>query len=70
MGMVNVVLNAVMHIYLRHTDFNVLQTEHLLSPAVAPKEVLAQFPPTAILTGDVDPLLDDSIYFFHRLSNY
>jgi hormone-sensitive lipase len=39
----------------------------LVSPAVAPDEVLARLPCTRILVGDCDPLRDESIRFAARL---
>ncbi len=39
----------------------------LLSPLLLPDEVVAKFPPTRIMVGDSDPLLDDSIRFADRL---
>ncbi|KAL3469891.1 CLN3 protein-domain-containing protein [Aspergillus californicus] len=45
-------------------DFN---TDHLLSPVLAPEALLAQFPKTYILTGERDPLVDDTVVFAGRL---
>lgn len=45
-------------------DFN---TDYLLSPVLAPEELLAQFPKTYILTGERDPLVDDTVIFAGRL---
>ncbi|KAL9622304.1 MAG: hypothetical protein Q9160_003315 [Pyrenula sp. 1 TL-2023] len=42
-------------------------TDHLLSPAVAPETLLARFPKTYILTGERDPLVDDTVIFAGRL---
>eukprot|EP01027_Heterolobosea_sp_BB2_P016069 GEZU01022926.1.p1 GENE.GEZU01022926.1~~GEZU01022926.1.p1 ORF type:complete len:811 (-),score=173.29 GEZU01022926.1:61-2493(-) len=39
-----------------------------ISPAIAPDEVLRQFPPTLISTGSLDPLLDDSLFMARRLA--
>jgi acetyl esterase/lipase len=38
-----------------------------ISPAVAPDEYLAQFPPTYLNVGTLDPLFDDCMYFAKRL---
>ncbi|KAL4933458.1 CLN3-domain-containing protein [Aspergillus undulatus] len=45
-------------------DFN---TDYLLSPVLAPEALLAQFPKTYILTGERDPLVDDTVIFAGRL---
>lgn len=45
-------------------DFN---TDFYLSPVLAPDELLAQFPKTYILTGERDPLVDDTVIFAGRL---
>lgn len=42
-------------------------TDHLLCPAVAPDALLARFPKTYILTGERDPLVDDTVLFAGRL---
>lgn len=39
----------------------------LISPGFADEALLKQFPPTIIAVGDIDPLLDDSTFFAHRL---
>ena len=38
-----------------------------MSPTLCPVEILRRFPPTFIQTGELDPLLDDSIDFVHKL---
>jgi acetyl esterase/lipase len=43
-----------------HTDF-------LLSPLLAPESLLAKFPKTYFLTGERDPLVDDTVIFAGRL---
>ena len=42
-------------------------TDYLLSPLLAPEELLAQFPKTYFLTGERDPLVDDTVIFAGRL---
>ena len=42
-------------------------TDHLLCPAVAPESLLKHFPKTYILTGERDPLVDDTVIFAGRL---
>jgi len=39
----------------------------LLSPALAPDDVLRRLPPTNIQVGGFDPLLDDSVDFNTRI---
>mmetsp|Transcript_17813 Transcript_17813/g.29490 ORF Transcript_17813/g.29490 Transcript_17813/m.29490 type:complete len:137 (+) Transcript_17813:2-412(+) len=38
-----------------------------ISPAIAPDHLLRQLPPTYVMCGSLDPLLDDSVYFVRRL---
>ncbi|KAI9373861.1 Alpha/Beta hydrolase protein [Aspergillus egyptiacus] len=60
-------LRAMVILYIgphNRPDFN---TDYLLSPVVAPEELLAQFPKTYILTGERDPLVDDTVIFAGRL---
>ncbi|KAJ0410014.1 hypothetical protein ATCC90586_000873 [Pythium insidiosum] len=40
----------------------------LVSPGLADDRLLELFPPTALVVGDLDPLLDDSVDFYTRLS--
>lgn len=42
-------------------------TDHLLCPAVAPDSLLQKFPKTYFLTGERDPLVDDTVIFAGRL---
>lgn len=42
-------------------------TDFLLSPLLAPESLLAKFPPTWMLTGERDPLVDDTVIFAGRL---
>ncbi|RLN52681.1 hypothetical protein BBJ28_00010482 [Nothophytophthora sp. Chile5] len=39
-----------------------------VSPGLAEDALLEKFPPTALAVGDLDPLLDDSVDFYTRLS--
>ncbi|KAJ9657162.1 hypothetical protein H2198_004520 [Neophaeococcomyces mojaviensis] len=43
------------------------KTDHLLCPAVAPESLLVKFPKTYFLTGERDPLVDDTVFFAGRL---
>ncbi|KAJ5565580.1 hypothetical protein N7535_007218 [Penicillium sp. DV-2018c] len=45
-------------------DFN---TDYFLSPVLAPDALLARFPKTYIMTGERDPLVDDTVIFAGRL---
>ncbi|KAI9824584.1 MAG: hypothetical protein M1832_001674 [Thelocarpon impressellum] len=42
-------------------------TDFLLSPLLAPEALLARFPKTYFLTGERDPLVDDTVIFAGRL---
>lgn len=42
-------------------------TDYLLSPLLAPEALLAKFPKTYMLTGERDPLVDDTVIFAGRL---
>ena len=42
-------------------------TDYLLSPLLAPEALLAKFPKTYFLTGERDPLVDDTVIFAGRL---
>jgi len=42
-------------------------TDYLLSPLLAPESLLAKFPRTWMLTGERDPLVDDTVIFAGRL---
>ena len=47
-----------------HPDFS---TDYLLSPLLAPEELLAKFPKVYFMTGERDPLVDDTVLFAGRL---
>ncbi|KAI4147346.1 MAG: hypothetical protein LQ340_005596 [Diploschistes diacapsis] len=42
-------------------------TDYLLSPLLAPEMLLAEFPKTYFMTGERDPLVDDTVIFAGRL---
>ncbi|KAI9659636.1 MAG: hypothetical protein M1831_003717 [Alyxoria varia] len=42
-------------------------TEYLLSPVLAPEQLLARFPKTYIITGERDPLVDDTVIMAGRI---
>ena len=41
--------------------------DYLLSPVLAPDELLARFPKTFFMTGERDPLVDDTVIFAGRI---
>lgn len=49
-----------------HVDF---ATDYFLSPVLAPTDLLAKFPKTYIVTGERDPMVDDTVIFAERLRN-
>ncbi|KAH8805019.1 Alpha/Beta hydrolase protein, partial [Xylogone sp. PMI_703] len=44
-----------------------LRKEYLLSPLVAPDELIADFPPTYFITGERDPLVDHTVLFAGKI---
>ncbi|KAL8993575.1 MAG: hypothetical protein Q9169_006243 [Polycauliona sp. 2 TL-2023] len=42
-------------------------TDYLLSPLLAPESLLSKFPKTCFITGERDPLVDDTVIFAGRL---
>ncbi|KAJ5671020.1 hypothetical protein N7507_000147 [Penicillium longicatenatum] len=60
-------MRAMIILYIgphQRPDFN---TDFLLSPVLAPDELLSRFPKTYIFTGERDPLVDDTVIFAGRL---
>ncbi|RUO96737.1 Alpha/Beta hydrolase protein [Jimgerdemannia flammicorona] len=59
-------LRAMAILYVGHSypDF---ATDYLLSPIVAPAELLAQFPRAYLMTGEKDPFVDDTVIFAGRI---
>lgn len=47
---------------------HILAQNPLVSPNMASSEILKQFPPTRIVVGDKDPIMDQSISFGHHLA--
>lgn len=43
------------------------QTDYLLSPILAPAELLAKFPKTYFICGEVDPFVDDTVIMAGRI---
>lgn len=51
-----------------YEEFNIkFLRHHLISPHIAPDEILAEFPPTKLLSTNMDPFVDDSIEFGKKL---
>lgn len=42
-------------------------TDYLLSPIIAPQDILAQFPKTYFMCGEVDPFVDDTVIMAGRI---
>ena len=59
-------MRALVFLYIGSCKVN-LDTDYLLSPILAPTSLLARFPKTYIITGERDPMVDDTIIFSHRL---
>ena len=60
-------MRAMIILYVGPYNRPDFSTDHLLCPAVAPEALLAKFPKTCILTGERDPLVDDTVIFAGRL---
>jgi acetyl esterase/lipase len=60
-------MRAMIILYVGPYNRPDFKTDHLLCPAVAPEALLARFPKTYILTGERDPLVDDTVIFAGRL---
>lgn len=60
-------MRAMIILYVGPYNRPDFSTDHLLCPAVAPESLLARFPKTCILTGERDPLVDDTVIFAGRL---
>ena len=43
------------------------ESDYLLSPVVAPMDLLAQFPKTYMICGEKDPFVDDTVIFGGRI---
>jgi len=60
-------MRAMIILYVGPYNRPDFHTDHLLCPAVAPEPLLAKFPKTYFLTGERDPLVDDTVIFAGRL---
>jgi acetyl esterase/lipase len=60
-------MRAMIILYIGPHNRPDFSTDFLLSPLLAPDSLLARFPKTYILTGERDPLVDDTVVFAGRL---
>jgi acetyl esterase/lipase len=60
-------MRAMIILYIGPHNRPDFSSEYLLSPILAPDGLLAQFPKTYFLTGERDPLVDDTVIFAGRL---
>ena len=60
-------MRAMIILYVGPHNRPDFSTEFLLSPLLAPEALLAKFPKTHFLTGERDPLVDDTVIFAGRL---
>ncbi|KKZ68395.1 esterase/lipase [[Emmonsia] crescens] len=60
-------MRAMIILYIGPYNRPDFSTDFLLSPLLAPEELLARFPKTYFLTGERDPLVDDTVIFAGRI---
>lgn len=60
-------MRAMVILYIGPYNRPDFTTDFLLSPIVAPEDLLARFPKTYFLTGERDPLVDDTVIFAGRI---
>ena len=60
-------MRAMIILYIGPHNRPDFSTDYLLSPLLAPEALLANFPKTFFLTGERDPLVDDTVIFAGRL---
>jgi acetyl esterase/lipase len=60
-------LRAMIILYIGPYNRPDFSTDWLLSPILAPEALLARFPKVYLLTGERDPLVDDTVIFAGRL---
>lgn len=60
-------LRAMIILYIGPYNRPDFATDFLLSPLKAPEQLLARFPKVYLLTGERDPLVDDTVIFAGRL---
>ncbi|KAE8393583.1 Alpha/Beta hydrolase protein [Aspergillus alliaceus] len=60
-------MRAMIILYIGPHNRPDFSTDFLLSPVLAPEALLSRFPKTYIITGERDPLVDDTVIFAGRL---
>lgn len=60
-------LRAMIILYIGPHSRPDFSTDYLLSPVLAPEQLLARFPKTYFLTGERDPLVDDTVIMAGRI---
>ncbi|KAI8377567.1 Alpha/Beta hydrolase protein [Radiomyces spectabilis] len=60
-------MRAMAILYLGPHACPEFESDYLLSPTVAPLDLLARFPKTYMMCGEKDPLVDDTVIFAGRL---
>ncbi|KAG0224777.1 hypothetical protein BGX31_007858, partial [Mortierella sp. GBA43] len=60
-------IRGLMVMYIGGDPHLDLKSNYLVSPILTPDHVLAQYPRTYIISGEKDPLVDDSIIFMAKL---
>lgn len=60
-------MRAMIILYIGPHNRPDFSSEYLLSPVLAPEALLAKFPKTFFMTGERDPLVDDTVVFAGRL---
>ncbi|XTI93354.1 hypothetical protein V2W45_865638, partial [Cenococcum geophilum] len=61
------IMRAIIILYIGLYNHPNFLTNFLLSPLLAPKSLLAKFPKTYFLTGERDPLVNNTVIFVGRL---
>ncbi|KAI9723797.1 MAG: hypothetical protein M1828_004047 [Chrysothrix sp. TS-e1954] len=60
-------MRAMIILYIGPHSRPDFSTEYLLSPVLAPEQLLARFPKTYFMTGERDPLVDDTVIMAGRI---
>lgn len=60
-------MRAMIILYIGEHNRPDFSQDYMLSPVLAPEYLLAQFPKTYFMTGERDPLVDDTVIFAGRL---
>ncbi|KAL6855415.1 hypothetical protein ACO1O0_006561 [Amphichorda felina] len=60
-------MRAMIILYIGPHNRPDFSSDYLLSPVLAPEALLAKFPKTYFMTGERDPLVDDTVIFAGRL---